>query len=189
MQKRSRRRHSTPNPALRNKLLSRRNIPEQDLWLFARSSHAAAKNLAEAADLHSGPFTPLAACPVVFMYRHALELYLKAIVLAEGGNFLKTRPDRISIGKTHSVSWLAQFVCQIVTALGWQEEFKCQGIENLDDFKAIIESVNEVDPGQYVFRFPGEPEAQASFNVRKFARRMDALLELLDSTADALAAE
>ena len=123
------------------------------------------------------------------MYRHALELYLKAIVLAEGGNFLKTRPDRISIGKTHSVSWLAQFVCQIVTALGWQEEFKCQGIENLDDFKAIIESVNEVDPGQYVFRFPGEPEAQASFNVRKFARRMDALLELLDSTADALAAE
>ena len=73
--------------------------------------------------------------------------------------------------------------------MGWQQEFKCQGIENLDDFKAIIESVNEVDPGQYVFRFPGETEARGFFQRRKFAQRMDALLELLDSTADALAAE
>jgi len=47
------------------------------------------------------------------MYRHALVLHLKALVLGEGGNFLATRPDALSAHKTHSVSWLAQFVCQI----------------------------------------------------------------------------
>jgi len=36
----------------------------------------------------------LRSVPVVFTYRHALELLLKAIVLGEGGNFLATKPDR-----------------------------------------------------------------------------------------------
>jgi hypothetical protein len=168
----------------------RRNVPTQDLFLYARSFHTAAKKLAEAPELNSGPFTDLAACwPVVFLYRHALELHLKAIVLGEGGNFLATKPDALSVHKTHSVSWLAQFVAQIVTALKWEPEFKCEGIENLDDFKVAIEEVNSVDPGSYVLRLPCKTEANGSFNVQEFATKMDALLVLLESTADALAAE
>ena len=42
--------------------------------------------------------------------------------------------------------------------------------------------MNSIDPGFQVFRYP------ADFNVRDFTARMDALLELLESTADALAA-
>src|SRR5580698_6942922 len=166
-----------------------RNTSPEDLPLYARSFHAAAKKLADAYESDPGPFTDLAACPVVFMYRHALELYLKAIVLGEGRNFLATKPDRISISKTHSVSWLARFVGQIVTALKWEPEFKCEGVENLDDFKAVVEEVNSVDPGSSAFRLPGKIEAKVFFNVGEFAARMDALLELLNSTAAALAAE
>ena len=73
------------------------------------------------------------------MYRHALELHLKALILGDGGNFLVTKPDRLSVYKTHSVSWLAQFVCQIVTALNWEKEFRCDGIETLADFKIFVE--------------------------------------------------
>jgi hypothetical protein len=68
-----------------------------------------------------------------------------------------------------------------------EKEFKCEGIENLADFKAVIEELNGVDPGFYRFRLPVDPHAHASF--RDFVKKMDALLELLDSTADALAAE
>ena len=62
-------------------------------------------------------------------------------------------------------------------------------------FNAIIEELNAVDPGSYVFRLPVSAESEdslpgrAKLTIREFARRMDALLELLDSTADALAAE
>jgi hypothetical protein len=186
MQMRNRRsRRLTPNPELRN----RPNGQPHDLFLYAQSFHKAAKKLAEAYETDPGPFSDLAARPVVFMYRHALELHLKAIVLGEGGNFLATKPDPISIGKTHSVAWLAQFVAQIVTLLKWEPEFKCQGVENLDDFKAVVESVNSVDPGSYAFRLPVSAQGQGSFNVHEFARRMDALLTLLYSTADGLAAE
>jgi hypothetical protein len=184
MQKRNRQpRRLTPNPAPRN-------VPPQDLFLYARSFHTAAKKLAEAPKFDSGPFSDLAACcPVVFLYRHALELHLKAMALGEGGNFLATKPDPLSIYKTHSVTWLGQFVCQIVTALKWEKEFRCAGIDNLEDFKAVVEGLNAVDPGQYVFRIPGQTEAKGAFDVRGFPTMMDALLELLDSTADALAAE
>jgi hypothetical protein len=86
-------------------------------------------------------------------------------------------------------------VCQIVTVLKWEQEFKCEGIETLADFKAVVEEVNSVDPGSYSFRFPvsvagqGSDPGQVKPTIREFARRMDALVELLASTGDALAAE
>lgn len=181
------------NPGLHNSVSNWRNVSERDLWLYARSFHSAAKKLAGALEVDSGPMSDFDPCPVVFMYRHAVELHLKALVLGEGGNFLATKPDHLSVYKTHSVSWLAQFVCQSVTALKWEMEFRCEGVENLADFKAIIEEINSLDPG-YAFRCPGKTEGpgsvpgQLAFSVREFARRMDAILGLLDSTADALAA-
>jgi hypothetical protein len=66
------------------------NDSHSDLWLHARSFHRAAKKLATAFEPHANPLTEFNVCPVVFMYRHALELHLKAIILGEGGNFLAT---------------------------------------------------------------------------------------------------
>src|SRR5271157_2694172 len=128
-------------------------IRPDDLYLHAQPFHKAAKALAAVFQAGDHLFAQANASPVVFMYRHALELYLKAIVLGDGGNFLAAKPDPISVGKTHSVSWLAQFVCQIVTSLKWQKEFRCEGVESLADFKAVVESVAD-DPGSYVFRSP-----------------------------------
>ena len=186
---------SVSDPRPQNAVLNRRNVPEQDLWLYARSFHKAAKTLATSLQLGTSPLSEFGVSPVVFMYRHAVELHLKAIVLGEGGNFLATKPDDLSVHKTHAVSWLAQFVCQIIAAVKWEKEFRCDDIENLADFKAIIEELNAVDPGSYVFRLPVSAEGldsapgRATLTIRDFARRMGALLELLDSTADALAAE
>jgi hypothetical protein len=169
-------------------------IPPNDLFLYAQSFHKAAKSLAASLQPDADPLTEFDLSPVVFMYRHALKLHLKAIVLGEGGNFLATKPDTLSIHKTHSVSWLAQFVCQIVTALKWQKEFRCEGIDTLSEFKAVVEQLSAVDPGSCVFRLPVSTELQDAVpgggksSIREFARRMDALLELLDSIADALAA-
>jgi hypothetical protein len=180
-------------PEHQHRIQDWRNVPEEEFFLYARAFHAAAKKMAATMNLGSGP-SKFAACPVALMYRHALELQLKALVLGDGGNFLATKPDTLSVSKTHSVSWLSQFVCQIVTALKWEDEFKCEGIETLADFKAVVEDINSIDPGPQAFRYPTNTEARDSadsnstFSVRDFAQRMDALLVLLDRTADALAA-
>jgi hypothetical protein len=165
----------------------RRNIPVDDLFLYARSFHQAARNLAGSLHVGGDPVSDVDFSPALNLYRLALELHLKALVLGEGGNFLATKPDPLSIYKTHSVSWLAQFASQIVTALKWEREFRCEGISNLDDFKAVVEELNVVDPGSYTYRCFVNSEAR--FDVADFCWNMDALLGLLDSTADALAAE
>src|ERR1017187_5870798 len=46
-------------------------VPEQDLWLYARSFHTAAKKLAASFHPDASPFTGFDASPVVFMYHHA----------------------------------------------------------------------------------------------------------------------
>ncbi len=163
---------------------------DRELWLHARSFHAAAKKLAGTLEFGSGAMPDFDAGPVVFMYRHALELHLKAIVLGDGGNFLATRPDVLSICKTHAISWLAQFACQIVSAADLEHALKCVGVQNLAEFKAVVEKLNDVDPGSNIFRLPVKVKGnrQLASSVREFAGQMDALLELLDATADALAA-
>jgi hypothetical protein len=180
------RRSFVSNPGLHHGVPSLPRDRELDLWLYAHAFHQAAKTLAGALKHEAGPIADRDISPVVFMYRQAVELHLKALVLGEGGNFLAAKPDALSVHRTHSVPWLAQFVSQIITTVKWEKEFKCEGVGNLAEFKAVIEELNAVDPGSYVFRLP--VDSQAHFGVRDFACRMDALLELLDSTADALAA-
>jgi hypothetical protein len=194
MRKKPARRLVMSNPEKHPSIQDWHNVPEEEFFLYARAFRAAAKKMALAVELAPGPSAKFAACPVVFMYRRALELHLKALILGDGGNFLATNPDRLSVYRTHSVSWLSQFVCQIVTAVNWEKEFRCEGIETLADFKTFVENINSVDPGPYSFRYPASVEApdsvrgNSTFDAREFGRRIDALLDLLDSTADALAA-
>jgi hypothetical protein len=165
------------------------NIPPKDLYFYAQSFHKSAKTLAAAFQPEASLFPEADASAVVFIYRHAVELFLKAMVLGEGGNFLETKPEPISVGKIHSLSWLAQIVRQIITAVKWEAEFTCEGVQSFAEFKAFMEDINSADPGSYVFRLPAIIETQGPSGVREFARKMDTLLDLLDSTADALAAE
>jgi hypothetical protein len=108
-----------------------------EIDLYARSLKKAAKTLVETLDLEPNPKTAWDACPVILLYRQALELHLKALV-GEGSNFLPSPTDPISLFKTHSLRWLAQIVCQIVKTVRWENEFKCEGVASLADFSALI---------------------------------------------------
>ena len=80
-----------------------------EIGLYARSLHKAAKTLIATLDLQPNPKTAWDACPVILLYRQSVELHLKALV-DEGGNFLQSPTDPLSLDKTHSLRWLAQIV-------------------------------------------------------------------------------
>jgi hypothetical protein len=160
-----------------------RNLKAHDFLPHAQAYHKAAKKLAATLSSGPGPIPELDLCPVLSAYRHAIELHLKVLVLGDGGNFLRERPDELSVHKTRSLSWLAQFVAQVITALKWESNFRCQGIANLAAFKNFIDEVNAIDPAHHAFRVP------ANLDIRLFTGKLDAVLDLLSATADALAAE
>ena len=164
-----------------------------EIALYARSLQNAARTLIATLDLEPNPKTAWDACPVILLYRQSVELHMKALV-DEGSNFLKERTDPLSLAKTHSLHWLAQIVCQIIRAVRWESEFKCEGVASLTDFSALVSELDALDPVAVAIQSSNRrpdgwvPQQLQPPNVVLFARKLDALLDLLDVTADALAA-
>jgi hypothetical protein len=164
-----------------------------EIALYARSLSNAAKILIETLDLKPNPKTAWDACPIILLYRQAVELHLKALV-GEGGNFLPSPTDAITLYKTRSLRWLAQIVCQIIKTVRWENEFKCEGVASLADFSGIVNELEALDPVSYAVqsgnrgRAGSVPHQLDPANVVQLAKKLDGLLDLLGVTADALAA-
>ena len=198
-----------PTPRTRSALPTWHNGADAEIHLYARSVQDAAKALVGKVELDQGldqevdqeldqsARTDWDVCPIVLLYREVLELHLKALV-GEGSNFRKTRTDPISLSQTHSLRWLAQIVCQIIRTVGWESDFTCEGVSSLVDFNALVNEVESFDPVTRAIRSSAASirakdsnsvsQYYRTFNVVQFAKKLDGLLDLLDATADALAA-
>ena len=184
----------SPQPMAETDDRSWHNGGDIEIMMYARSLHRTAMNLVASLDMKPYPKTAWDACPVVLLYRQSVELYLKTLV-DEGGNFLKERTDSITLAKTHSLRWLAQIVCQIIKAVRWESEFKCEGVSSLADFSALMSELEELDPVWVLVR-PGNRRSDGSVppqllppNLGRLAKKLDALIDLLDAIADGLAAK
>ena len=166
---------------------------DAEINLYARSLQKAALSLARALEPQPGTRTPWDVCPIIWLYRQALELQLKALV-GEGSNFLKSKTDPISLYRSHSLRWLAQIVCQVIKTVGWESDFACEGVSNLTEFNSLVNEVESLEPVSCAVHFANASDygsvAQTfqKIDALEFTRKLDALLELLEVTADALAA-
>jgi hypothetical protein len=162
-----------------------------EICSYARSLQNAAKTLVGNSQRSQETKTDWDCRPIVLLYRQSLELHLKLLV-GEGSNFLRSPTDPISLSTTHSLRWLAQIVCRIIKAVRWEKEFVCEGISSLADFTSTVNEVESFDPVSRAIRSARSAETASEnyrdFDLPAFARKLDALLDLLDSTTDALAA-
>ena len=164
-----------------------------EILLYARSLQRAARALVEGLDLEPNPKTAWDACPIVLLYREAIELHMKLLV-GEGSNFLPSPTDPITLYQTHSLRWLAQIVGQIIRAMKWESEFKCEGVANLSDFSALVKEVEALDPVSCAVHShhrgsPGDvPPSLKKDEMLEVVPKLDALLDLLAATTDGLAA-
>jgi hypothetical protein len=169
------------------------NGGETEIRFYARSLQNAARTLIGKPEPKPSARPDWDVCPVVLLYRQALEIHLKMLV-GDGSNFLRNRTDPISLSTTHSLRWLAQIVCQIIRAVGWENNFTCGGVSSLADFSALVNEVESFDPITRAIRSSTAGGANSvsqyyrEFDVVRFANNLDALLDLLNSTAEALAA-
>jgi len=159
---------------------------------YALSLHNAARRLISALEQNPKTSTSYDICPVVLLYRQALEIHLKRLV-GEGSNFLPSPTDPISLTTTHSLRWLAQIVGRINKAIGWESDFMCEGVSSLAEFNALVNEIEAFDPVARAIVSAGSSKSVAeyyeAFDIFHFALKLDALLDLLDSTTEALAAE
>lgn len=170
------------------------NGAEIEIGLYAGSLHKAAKLLLESLDRNENPKTAWDVGPIITLYRQAVELQMKFLV-GEGGRFLASPTDHLTLAKTHSLRWLAQIVCQIIKAVQWGAEFKCEGVSGLTEFSALIAELETMEPvGAAIYadrtkKHLGDiPPQLRKARFLEIAWKLDGLIDLLAATADGLAA-
>lgn len=142
--------------------------------------------------LYRSPIDDFRAYPVVFLYRHALELYMKAVILV-AAPMLKIKDiveiNRENLLKTHSLDTLRQKLEQVFEAYEWDWDLGTPHFSTLEDFRKIILELHEVDKGSYTFRYPLDTKGDSSltpyfkFNLFEFCSILDCLFPILEGIA------
>ena len=173
----------------RNTVLNWHRAPEEEFDIYARAYWDAAQTLVNNVQLDQ--VYGYDACPVVFLYRHALELYLKAILLGDGAKFVPDAPGPESVvGFSHSLKDLVSHVRKVFEEFAWG--FGADELRTFEDFEALVDELHRVDEHSYAFRYPttrrlkGALDGHFTFNAREFARKMDEALTTLDGACDLL---
>jgi hypothetical protein len=130
-------------------------FPKGELAAYGRSYHQAAQHLVR--NMASTHYRDPDACPIVFLYRHAIELYLKAIIL--WGNSLlrlnsKPTVAHKNIFAEHRLRVLLKSVKPILQFQGRLDNWGDPHFNSSRQAEQIIVELEEFDPGSYSFRYP-----------------------------------
>lgn len=168
-----------------NIVVNFRQNPVNDLVAFAMGYHNAAKRLVGSIKTSSG-YPDYDGYPIVFLYRQALELYLKAIAY-RGICLFDLLDDKIdstsNLFSDHNLTSLFNIVKEVFVKKGWSWDVDLPGLNCLEDFETVINEFMKIDAGSYSFRYPINTKKKAQspvhtmINVIKLADIMDTILE------------
>lgn len=172
-----------------NIVLNFQHAANSEFGVYARAFHTAGQALFERM-FDKSSYNSLEGCPIIFLYRHALELYLKAIVL-HGDMILqmngKTLLTNQGFLQKHSLLPFFPLLKQTFEAVGWTWSLDIEGLRTFEEVEELLCDFEAVDIGSYAFRYPidtkGNPSVPHHFTVHMptFCKRMDALLESLEA--------
>lgn len=172
-----------------NVVLNFRHAANDEFCIYAHAFHQAGQILAEKMFDKAG-YSSLEACPIVFLYRHALELYLKAIGLV-GIKIMQlngdAHPSSERLLKTHHLLPLLPLVRHTFDLVGWVWELEIDELRTFEDLERLLQELEAVDPGSHTFRYPVDPVGHPSvphhfmLHVPTFCQRMNALLDALEA--------
>lgn len=133
--------------------------------------------------------------PILYLYRHALELYLKAFIY-NGVRLLEIRDNKkLETGfflTSHRLSSFLPAFRAILKSMDWKWDFEIAGLKSLDDFEDLILGIEKVDADSYCFRYPVTTKGDSALpkhfvvNVINFAKNMDKILNMLDGAITGL---
>ncbi len=172
-----------------NVVLNFMGSPRRELALIGDEFFEAVKVLIDGL-AQKGSYSDLKAYPTVFLYRHALELYLKALL--DIGNNLAglLRDERLEIDvlkELHPLTPLLDKTEHLFSALGWSwEDYGISGL-TAEGFRSIVSEFDAVDRNSYAFRYPLKKNGTASveehfaFSLLEMSRVLDPVLTMLSN--------
>lgn len=175
-----------------NFVISFTKAPLKDFPAFAKGYFRSAKREAEC--LFGAHFPDYEAYPIIFLYRHALELYLKGIIYNSALLSALKGTDALGmrLHNNHNLVQLAENVNKILLVLFPDNEFIKVTAETLS---TITSEFSEIDPFSYAFRYPINKQGHYStkqhqlLNLEAVYTNMNLLLDNLDTVSFRLQVE
>lgn len=139
--------------------------PRSEFSIYARGYFEAAELLASTT-MNAPSFPDYAAYPIVFLYRHAIELDLKACIYNSALlSHISSKPELDhSLINEHNLCNLAKRAKRITDTL-------FQSDESLKEFMKQVVSATEyihtIDPQSFAFRYPIQRGGAPSFSVQQ----------------------
>lgn len=162
-------------------------FPKGELAAYGRSYREAAEHLV--AQMAKSHYRDPDACPIVFLYRHAAELYLKSIIFW-GNNLLRLNKKPIvhhkNIFAEHRLEMLLKSVKPILQFQKLLTNWGDSHVGGFRDAQTLIRELEEFDPGSYSFRYPITTTGKDSlphhfvFNVIEFGEKFDRIVRVFD---------
>ena len=162
--------------------------PNGEMVAWAECFQFAAQTLVR--DLYSRiAYTDREACPIVFLYRHSLELCLKGLVLQiatlrqmEGEESLF--PEQIL--SKHELKALAETLEPVFSRFSYSSPSRKEVPYCYADLMALVQELDRLDRGSYAFRYPVEKDfaspslpVHLHFDIGEFALHADGALNAL----------
>ncbi|SRR6266704_2923537 len=132
--------------------------------------------------------------PILYLYRHSLELYLKAVVY-KGAMLMKLLDEglpEIKIFEDHQLHRLIPSVRVIFTRMGWNFDFEASPFASFEEFEKFIRDIDSIDKNSYAFRYPitksRKPNVprHLTIDLVAFSETSDAALGILDGAVELL---
>lgn len=176
-------------------LLNWQGTPEEEFSLYAGAYQIVAKealaSLKEYQDagFHKVPIDDFRAYPIIFLYRHSLELYIKAVILTGAPMLVmesNIQINRDKILNTHNLDSLRKKIEQVFAAYKWEWDLGSNHFRTLQNFRDVISELHSVDTVSSAFRYPLDKKGDASlspnfeFNLFNFCEILDCLLSTLE---------
>jgi hypothetical protein len=164
--------------------------PEEQLEFYAEAFHCAGKKLASQYE-DEWPLSSFEACAITYLYRHAFELYLKA-VLVYGCDLLLWRGESpidldnvIGKNSTHDLTKLIPHLERVFQEAGWAWDMGIDGFRSRKEFTSIIAEFDKYDKNSFAFRYPMDKKQKAALD-KNFSFGMVHFMSLMDPLLDAL---
>lgn len=134
------------------------------------------------------------AYPIVFLYRQAFELIMKAVVFA-GAVALREdgqKPMPLATIMRHELTPLFKEVCRIFEVVDPDDhsfwDFDMDGLRTIEDFEAIVKEFDDVDRGSYAFRYSIMRDGQTPSLERGFEFDLIVFADIMDRIVTAFSA-
>jgi hypothetical protein len=162
--------------------------PPSEFGAYASAFHRAGCQLVK--DLASAHgYRDTDACPIVFLYRQALELYVKGTIVS-GERLLALAEQALPITskllREHRLSPLVPALDAVFQIANWSWPVDVPNFGSPSEFGRYLDALESVDPLSFAFRYPTNKAGEANlshhfrFNVITFAETLDPILNLLN---------